>query len=146
MEIIEAKTATIQMIGANILLCTMKKNAEVDAEAVTENHEIAKHLTGGERHVSLVDARKHAILTDEAKKTATNPELYANVIAQAVVITSLTTRLLVNFIMSFTKQNSKMEMKMFNDYDEALIWLKVKLMEEQVSRGMEKYKGKLKGR
>lgn len=145
MGILETKTATIQMIGANILLCTMKKNVEVDVEGVIENHEASKHIMGEERHVLLADVRKHAVLTDEAKKYATKPEFYKNVIAQAVVITSLTTRLLINFMLNFTQQNKNVEIKMFNDYDEALNWLKAKLLEEQASLAMEKYKGKLRG-
>jgi hypothetical protein len=145
MEIFEGKTATISMISHNIMLAVMKENVEVDVAAIAENYEIAMRLAKGERYVSLVDARKKATLTVEARKVAANPEIYKLVIAQAIVIKSVVTRLLANFTLNFTQQNKNVEMKIFNDYDEALTWLKGKLLEEQAALAMEKFRNKLKG-
>jgi len=144
MEIFETKTAIYRIIADNILLATMKENAALDLVAVKENHEITMRITNGERYVSLVDARKHLTITDEAKKYAAQPYIYETVIAQAVVITSLAAKLITNFILNFTRQNKDVEMKFFNDYDEALTWLKAKLLEEQAADAMAKFKDKLK--
>ncbi|HKC69333.1 MAG TPA: hypothetical protein VKG26_13940 [Bacteroidia bacterium] len=131
MEKIDGKTATLSMLDAHTLLVTMKENEEVDLDAAIENYKIATHLTKGKRYASLVDVRVYVTITDEAKKYAAQPDMYTNVIAQAVVITSLATRLLANFLIKFTTYNKDVEMKIFNDYDVALKWLKEKVAEEQ---------------
>jgi hypothetical protein len=132
MELIESKTATLSLVDGNMLLVTMKENAEVDLESTKENYEITMRLTQGKRYISLVDVRAYVTITDEAKKHATQPIMYTNVIAQAVVITSLATRLLANFLIRFTQNNKDVEMKLFNDYDVALNWLKEKLAADEI--------------
>jgi hypothetical protein len=132
MEIFDGRTATLSMLDKNILLVTMKENAVVDVADTIENYEVAIRLASGNRYVSLVDARAFATITDEAKKHAAQPDMYEHVIAQAIVITSLATRLMANFLIQFHKKNKDVEMKLFNDYDKALNWLKEKLLEEQV--------------
>jgi hypothetical protein len=139
MELIESKTATLSLVDGNMLFVTLKENAEIDLESTKENYEITMRLTQGRRYISLVDARTYVTITDEAKKYATQPIMYTNVIAQAVVITSLATRLLANFLIRFTQNNKDVEMKLFNDYDVALNWLKEKLVEDEIlSSRMEK--------
>ncbi|HTA62609.1 MAG TPA: hypothetical protein VK835_09145 [Bacteroidia bacterium] len=131
METVEAKTATISFINNNTLLVVMRDEVEVDMEAAIENYEIAMRLSKGNRYISLVDARSYVTITDEAKKYATQPDMHINVIAQAVVITSLATRLLANFIIKFTQNNKDVDMRLFNDYEAAQKWLNEKLVYEQ---------------
>ena len=130
MEVIEAKTATISFINNNTLLVVMKENGEVDLDAAKENYEIAMRLSKGRRYITLVDARTYVTITDEAKKYAQQPYMYTNVIAQAVVITSLATRLLANFIIRFTQKHKDVDMRIFNDYEAAQKWLEEKLEHE----------------
>ncbi|HXD94381.1 MAG TPA: hypothetical protein VNX01_14340 [Bacteroidia bacterium] len=132
METIDCNTATLRMLDKNMLLVTMKEDAEVDLAAAIENHEVAIRLTKGDKYLCLVDARVYTTITDEARKYAMNPEMYKHVIAQAVVITSLATRLLANFLMPFTKRNKIVEMKLFNDYDLAYNWLQEKLAKDEM--------------
>jgi hypothetical protein len=131
MEVIEAKTATLSFINNNTLLVVMKENEEVDLYAAKENYEIAMRLSKGNRYVTLVDARTYVTITDEAKKYAQQPHMYTYVIAQAVVINSLATRLLANFIIRFTQKHKDVDMRIFNDYEVAQKWLKEKLEQEQ---------------
>ena len=132
METIDCKTATLRMLDKSVLLVTMKEDAEVDLAAAIENYEAAMRLTNGSRYVSLVDARKYTTITDEGRKYALQDKMYTHVIAQAVVITSLATRLLANFLMQFTKKNKVVEMKLFNNYDVAFNWLQEKLVKEEM--------------
>lgn len=133
MEIIDGKTATFSMLDKNILHVVMKEGAEVELADAKENFEIAVRLTAGERYVSFVDARNYATITDEARNFSTQPHVYANTIAQAIVVTSLASRLLVNFLIKVHKKNKNVEMKLFNDYDKALNWLKQKLAEDKAA-------------
>jgi hypothetical protein len=132
METIDCKTATLSLVDDNMLLVTMKEGAEVDLDAATENHEVAIRLTKGNKYICLVDARKYTTITDEARKYAMRPDMYTHVIAQAVVITSLATRLLANFLMPFTQRNRVVEMRLFNDYDLAYNWLQEKLAKDEM--------------
>jgi len=131
MEKIEGKVATFSMIEKDIVLVVMKEDAVVDVPEVEENTNITMQLTKGIRYGVLVDARLYASITGEARETSSDPERNAYVIAQAVIITSLANRLLANFLIQFHKRNKNAEMKLFNDYDAALVWLKEKIKEEQ---------------
>ncbi len=131
MEIINSKTSICSMIEPNILFVVMKGDAIVDISEVKENYEAAMKVTNGKRYASLVDARAFATITSEARDYSTLPEMYTNVVAQAVVVTSLANRLLANFLMQFYKKNKTVEMKIFNDCGTALIWLKEKLAEDK---------------
>src|ERR1700748_3037493 len=134
MKSIEAKTAIYSMLEPDILFVEMKEDAVVDVAEVKENYEAAMKMTNGNRYASLVDARAFATITIEAREYSARPEIYTNVIAQAIVITSLANRLLANFLIQFYKKNKSVEMKMFNDCDTALTWLKGKIAEEKSTK------------
>jgi hypothetical protein len=109
----------------------MKEGAVVDILESDENYVAAMQLTKGNRYGALIDARHYVTLTNEAREHSSNPRFQTHVIAQAVIITSLATRLLANFLIQFHKKNRNAEMKLFNGYDAALNWLKEKMAEEQ---------------
>jgi len=134
MGAIEGKTATFSMLEQDILFVVMKEDAVVDIPEAKENQEIATHLTNGNRYASLVDARAFATITSEAKEYSARPEAYVNVVAQAIIVSSLANRLIATFLIRFHKKNKNVEMKLFNDYDVALDWLKEKLAEDKNSK------------
>lgn len=131
METINCNTATLRMLDKSVLLVTMKEDAEVDLAAAIENYEAAMRLTKGDSYLCLVDARVYTTITDEARKYAQQAKMYEHVVAQAVVITSLATRILANFLLPFTRRNRIVEMKLFNNYDLAYNWLQEKLAKDE---------------
>lgn len=133
METIIGKTAILGMLNEHTLLVTMKESEEVDLEAAIENYEISVKLTKGKRYITLVDARNHVTITDEAKKYAAQPFLYTHVIAQAIVINSLATRLLANFLIKFARRNANVDMRLFNDYNKALDWLNERAAQDEMA-------------
>ncbi len=143
MEIIEAKVATFRMLEKRILLVVMKEDAIVDVSEVEENCKVSMQLTKGGRYGVLTDARFYASITNEARVASSTPAVNSNVIAQAVIITSLANRLLANFLIQFHKRNKNAEMKLFNDYDAALKWLKEKIREDEQNGGKTNVKKKL---
>jgi hypothetical protein len=118
------------MLEKDVLLVVMKKDAVVAFDEAKENYEAALQLTSG-KYVVLVDARAEATTTEEGREFSTRKETYKNVIAQAIVIESLASRLLANFVIQLHRRNKNAEMKLFNDYDAALTWIKEKLEEEK---------------
>ena len=131
MQKIQTKTATFSMLEKDMLLVVMKEDAVVERQEAKENYEAAMQLTSGSKYVVLVDGRAHATITDEGREFSTRPETYKNVIAQAIVIESLASRLLANFVIQLHRRNKNAEMKLFNDHDAALAWIKEKLEEER---------------
>lgn len=131
MQKIETKTATFNMLEKDLLHVVMKEGAEVAFDEAKENYEAAMQLTSGSKYVVLVDGRANATVTEEGREFSTHPETYKNVIAQAIVIQSLASRLLANFLIQLHKRNKNAEMKLFNDYNLALAWVKEKLEEER---------------
>jgi hypothetical protein len=132
MQEINARTAIFSMLEKNIMLVVMKEDAVVDMVDAKENYDVCMELTAGNRYAVLVDGRAYATITSEAREFSSNPENYTRVIAQAIVVTSLASRIIANFLIQFSKQNKTVEMKLFNDYSLALNWLKEKIrMEEQ---------------
>ena len=131
MEIINGKTAMFSMLEQDILLVVMKEDAEVDVSDIRENYEIIMHITSGHRYASLVDARKFATITSEAREYSVQSEMHINIVAQAIVITSLASRLLANSWIQFFKKNNGTEIKLFDNYEIALGWLKEKLVENK---------------
>ena len=107
-------------------------HCKIDVPEVEENYNTGIKLTGGNRYAVLVDGRNYATITDEAKKHSAQPKMAVNLIAQAIVITSLASRLIANFLIKFYKQNNNVDMKLFTDYDAALNWVKEKVKENKL--------------
>jgi hypothetical protein len=119
------------MLEKDVLLVVMKEDAVVAFDEAKENYEAAMQLTSGGKYVALVDGRANATVTEEGREFSTRPDTYKNVIAQAIVIESLASRLLANFVIQLHRRNKNAEMKLFNDYNAALAWIKEKLEEER---------------
>ncbi len=142
MEVIETKTGTFSMLEKDILFIVMKENAVVDIPESDENYEAPMQLTKGNRYGVLIDANNYVNLTNEAREHSSNPKFQTHVIAQAVIISSLASRLLANFLIQFHKKNKNAEMRLFNEYDAALKWVKDKITDEQ-NKGNQKQTKKI---
>ena len=134
MQVIETKTATYSMLEKDILLVGMKEDAVIDVPEVEENYYAGIKLTGGKRFGALIDGRKYVTVTPEAKKYSSQPAMTKDTIAHAIVITSLASRLIANFLTKVFNQNKNVVMKLFTDYDAALNWLREKVKEEESSK------------
>ena len=135
MQHVDTKTATFSMLEKNILLVVMKEDAVVDLPETKEHYRVTMQLTAGERYAVLVDARFYATITEEAKEFSSNPDKYTHVIRQAIVIESLASRILANFLIQFFKRNKNVEMKLFTNYSLAMNWLKEKIAAEEQQDG-----------
>lgn len=142
-KVVETTTATFSMLEKDIMLIVMKEGAVVDVPEVKENYEATMQLVTGNRYATLVDALAYATITKEGREHSSAPEEYKNVIAQAVVLTSLANRILANFLMRFHQRKNNPEMKLFNDYDSALAWLKEKIANDGVENNVKKKSRKI---
>lgn len=70
----------------------------------------------------LVESGRDTSVSKEAREFSSAPERNEMTIAQAVIVKSLAHRLLINFIINFTNQQT-MKMRMFDNKQKAIDWL-----------------------
>jgi len=108
-------------IKDNILYVILNEDADIDIEMMKESEATRVELQKGEKIKVFVDARKIYQITSEAREYASGDINTKLSIGTAVLIKSLSTRLIVNF---FIKVNKPIvPTKMFKSEEEALIWL-----------------------
>jgi hypothetical protein len=120
-ETIENKTASITALDHSIILYQLKEGSVIELEDSIAMYEETKRISGGKKYASLVDARATTTLTKEAREWSAKPEIQKNLIAQAIVVTSLANRLVGNFIITFHKP--KAPTKLFSSMEKAKEWL-----------------------
>jgi hypothetical protein len=131
MNEIDTRTSVITLIKKNFIKVVMKEDADVDLPDSKENYEAAIKLTKGERYIVLVDGRNYTTMTESAKEFSSQKETYKNVIAMAIVIDSLPSRILGNFIIALHRKNQKAEMQLFTKEKAAINWLAQKYKEDK---------------
>jgi hypothetical protein len=117
-------TARMDYDGQGILVVTINDDIELSLQDIIEHREIAARLTKNEPHCVLAIAGERTQASSEAREYAAN-NVPKGRVAEAVVIKSLTVRLLGNFYMQFHKPG--VPTKMFDDRYEAMRWLEMQL-------------------
>lgn len=123
MDTIFTRTTKTSFSG-NILLTEMFDNVEVSVEDVTENFNAATTLTNGKKYLSLVIAAPYTSITKEARELTNKEFMYKNTVAQAIVVKSLSNRLMGNFLVKFYKPFCPM--RLFKSKKAAIEWLNEK--------------------
>lgn len=67
-----------------------------------------------------------------AREFSSTAEVFENTIAMAIVVRSLSTRLLGLFLLRLNKRNHKTDIKLFKDSNAALSWIKEKMKEDKI--------------
>ena len=112
---------TVTSISGNTLTAEMFDNVEIDVDDVNENYAAAVKLTHGEKYLSLVLAAPFSSITKEAREIANKEFMYKNTIAQAIVVKSLSNRLMGNFLVKIYKPFCPL--KLFKNKKDAIVWL-----------------------
>ena len=123
------KCATFSLLEEGILVVRLLENSDVDLEESKQMQRKSLQMTSGKRFVSLIDARVKLNVTKESREWGSTPEAQKNMIAQAIVVTSLANKLVGNFIIQVHKPKAKT--RMFSDESQAIAWLKDQLLLEQ---------------
>ena len=112
---------TITSFSGNILLTELADNVEINVKDVMENFEAASKLTNDKKYLSLVIATPFTSITKEAREMANKEFMYKNTVAQAIVVKSLSNRLMGNFLVKFYKPFCPL--KLFKNKKDAIVWL-----------------------
>ena len=120
MEEIETRTVKATFDG-RVLLTVVMDNMELDVAEVLENFEACERLTRGRPYLSLVISAPYTTVTKEAREELNHPRFYEHAVAQAIVVKSLASRIMGNFLIRLYKKYCPQ--RLFTNRDEALKWL-----------------------
>lgn len=121
-EVTALSKVTIYRNGDNILKMELKTGAHIEMHDSREMFEVLKSNANGKKSMFvLVVVPEDCTYDPEVRDIHSSDESSAYTCAEAVVVRSLAHKLLVNFTLKFYKP--KRAMKMFNNEQEALVWL-----------------------
>ena len=128
-QFIRTKKAVISF-NKGLLKVVLADYDEITYDDVLEQRKSIEKLTGGKPHVILAITGRRTSATKEAREFSAQ-NIPDGRIAEAVLIKSLSVRLMGKFFINVNKP--KVPTKMFDKETEALTWLKERLFEAGVS-------------
>lgn len=106
-----------------IIRTKVKPNAEVQLKEAKENSELINSFsTNGETFPLLIDSRSIRSISKEARDFFSMNNRASCIIAFAIIIDSPLSKIIGNFFMGLNKP--RVPARLFNNEEEALIWLK----------------------
>ncbi len=108
---------------------------EISIEDSIEHAEASQKLTNGAIHCAFIKALGNIDISSEARKHGSNPEIQQNLIAQAVLVNSLATRIAGNFYIRFNKPPKPT--RIFTNPEDAKSWLLYKKSEFEKQQELE---------
>jgi hypothetical protein len=120
-ECIEASACTIRLCDDNIVRIDIKNGAEVDVKAIQELYDTFKTFSASEQKAFIYNTKDGtSTMTFEARKFATQNTEYYKKLCVAIVINSLSQRILGNFYLNTVKAQAPY--KLFNSLKDAEKW------------------------
>jgi hypothetical protein len=104
-----------------ILITRIKQDVELTPSMLEELNRIGVAHFGGKRYKILADMRLNISSTPEARQYGAHNEYTQFHIAYALLVSSLSEKILANFFIRFNKP--AVPSKMFNDENQAIEWL-----------------------
>lgn len=119
---IVTNTVRLRLLSNGIIHYTYLPNSEVDEVEHQLNHNAVIELVGKDnKYPVLVDGDEFINVTPEARKLIRDLEHIIPVNARALVIKSLSQRILANFYIQFYKPS--IPTKIFNNYEDSFLYL-----------------------
>lgn len=122
-ETFKDRISTIEIWDNGIFYIKLEYKVTVELEDSKRQLEILrKHYDGVNKMRVLVESGTFTDITKEAREFSARPESNVMTLGSAVIVKSLAHRLIINFLINFTKQQA-MKMRMFDDKEKAIQWL-----------------------
>ncbi len=122
-ESVEDRASTIEFWDNDIIFIKLKDNIQVELEDAQKQYLFLKAKYNSiNKHIILVETGLDTSISKEAREFASKPESNEMTAATAVIVKSLAHRIIINFIIKLTHQQT-MKMKMFDDKQKAINWL-----------------------
>lgn len=100
----------------------IKTNCMIHLKDIEEHYDYFKEKYAGKQFLNLYEFEENAEIDDDVRKWASNPSGNSFTIADAFVIQSMAQKMIGNFYLTFHKPIKPT--KLFNNVEDALIWLK----------------------
>lgn len=122
-ESITDRASTIEFWDNDIIFIKLKDDIQIELEDSKKQYLFLKSKFDGiNKHLILVESGLDTSISKEAREFSSKPESNEMTKATAVIVKSLAHRILINFIIKLTHQQT-MKMKMFDDKQKAIDWL-----------------------
>ena len=122
-ESVVDRASTIEFWDNDIIFIKLKDNIQVELEDAQKQYLFLKAKYNSiNKHIILVETGLDTSISKEAREFASKPESNEMTAATAVIVKSLAHRIIINFIIKLTHQQT-MKMKMFDDKQKAINWL-----------------------
>ena len=111
------------LIGDDVIFVDCKENAEIELKDAIEDMELSEKLVAEVNYfATIIDTANIKSISKEARDWYSqaqndNPRN----VSVALIVNSFYTRIIANFFLGF--KNSRTEMKIFNEKDDAIEWL-----------------------
>ena len=115
------RTANISLEKEGYIKISVLPGSVIDVEDALDNLLVIKNLSGGKKMLKLIDARGDWSMTSKAKKVSEKNFSPQNTLARAYIIDSFLTKLMFNFLRSFSRP--RIPEDFFNNESEAVDWL-----------------------
>lgn len=117
------RISTVEFWDNGIIFIKIDDNSEICLEDSKNQFNFLKSKFDGiNKHKVLVEPGRYSTITKEAREFSTVPQHNEMTIASAVIVKSLAHRIVINFIIGFTRQQT-MKMRMFDNKTKAIEWL-----------------------
>ena len=117
------RISTIEFWDNGIIFIKLDDNEEVRLEDSKSQFNFLKSKFDGINRLKvLVEPGRYTEISKEAREFSSKPESNLMTLASAVIVKSLSHRIMINFIINFTRQGA-MKMKMFENKEKAIDWL-----------------------
>lgn len=113
----------IEFWDNGITYIKIEDNAQVELkDSQNQFNYLKSKYDGKNKFRILVETGRYTSISKESREFATVPERNEMTMATAVIVKSLAHRLVINFIINFTNQQT-MKMRMFDNKQKAINWL-----------------------
>lgn len=117
------RISTVEVWDNGIFFIKLEDHANIELEDSMRQLEILKkNFDGVNKMRVLVESGRYTDISKEAREFSARPESNTMTLGSAVIVKSLAHRIIINFLINFTRQQ-KMRMKMFDDKEKAIQWL-----------------------
>ena len=117
------RNSVIEYWDNGIIFIKLDENAEITLNDAKFHLEFLKSKFDGKNKVRvLTEPGRYSSATKEAREFSTMPETNKMTLGSAVIVKSLAHRIVINFIISFARQQN-VHMRMFENKDKAIEWL-----------------------
>lgn len=125
MKEIQLSKAIITYDEEGLVKILIRDNADINGKDILEINEAKQKLTGDHKYVVLFVPGKKGSINREARSASSSAEVYQNAIAKAIVVSSVTNRLIATFFINMNRPPAPT--KFFPDEKSAIRWLKTQM-------------------